>query len=60
MRSGGSVCVFPDDPEFNKDLYTVKEIMSILQKKEAGWEQLLEEKLCFLEKDALEKVWGIV
>jgi len=54
------VCVFPDDPEFNKDLYTVKEIMSILQKKEAGWEQLLEEKLCFLEKDALEKVWGIV
>lgn len=32
--------------------------MSILQKKETGWEKLLEEKLYFLEKDALEKVWG--
>lgn len=53
-------CGGPYDPEFNKDLYAAKEIMSILQKKEAGWEQLLEEKLCFLEKDALEKVWGIV
>lgn len=27
------MCVFPDDPEFNKDLYTVKEIMSICRKK---------------------------
>lgn len=51
---------YPQDPDFNKDLYAAKEIMTILQKKEAGWEQLLEEKLCFLEKDALEKVWGIV
>lgn len=48
------------DPEFYKDLYSAKEIMSILQKKEEGWENLLEEKLRFLEKDALETVWGIV
>lgn len=47
------------DPAFNKDLYSAKEIMAILQQKEAGWEKLLEEKLYFLEKDALEKVWGI-
>lgn len=48
------------DLAFNKDLYTAKEILEILQRKEAGWEKLLEEKLFFLEKDALEKVWGIV
>lgn len=48
----------PEDAQFNKDLYAAREIMSILKKKETGWEKLLEEKLYFLEKDALEKVWG--
>ena len=50
---------YPQNPDFNKDLYAAREIMSILHQKEDGWEKLLAEKLYFLEKDALEKVWGI-
>lgn len=48
-----------DDPLFNQDYNVAGKILEILQQKETGWENLLEEKLNFLEKDALEKVWGI-
>lgn len=48
-----------NDCDYKMDLHMGEEILEILRKKEDGWEKKIQEKLCCLEKDALEKAWGI-
>lgn len=47
------------DSEFQKDLSAGKEIYSLLKRKDLNWEKDIEDRLSFLEKDAMEKTWGI-